>query len=566
MKSGKCGFYILFSSFFFLGGILLFADGSTNAPSAFQESWLTISNRWSVIPLDQVQLAATNNDVTAQYYLGRIYWDGIGVDQNYDEAVKFIRLAAEQGLAAAQNSLGWAYYKGLGMPEDSGEAFKWYQKAADQGNAKAEINLAWMYAGGEYGTNAASGQGADAQIRSGGFAPNHPLAEKLMSQAVDLKSAEGQYEMGDLLENEMDNEGHQDTNSFPAAGEWFRKAAAQGLAEAQYRLADMYNTGQLGDDQRSNCIPWFLKAAAQGNADAQSEVGELSKYYPNSPLLNQVHPVDALRQSAEQGNLDAQYQLAHRYKTGHGVPKDPVEAFKWMQMAAQNDTPSSVVGDAIYELALMYEKGEGVTQDESQAQSMFLAAANSYWGQSDASFRVGQMYEKGDGVPQDDHTAVDYYSGKFHCSNCTNTVLYGGAKPEGAESVFRLWSQGRGFPTDYDKAAIGYHNPQSLISEWDPRITSPSAELYLGEIYSQGKLVPQDLVEAAARFEVAANQNLDDAKKMMYQLGSKLTTDQNASARARFEVLEHQFESAQSNAAMRREMLDKLQQNELQTK
>lgn len=227
---------------------------------------------------------------------------------------------------------------------------------------------------------------------------------------------------------------------------------------------------------------------------------------------------------------------------------------------------SSRVSDSIYELALMYEKGEGVTQDESQAHTLFLTAVNSYFFQPDASFRVGQMYEKGDGVPQDDHAAVDYYSGKFHCSNCTNTVLFGEAKPEGAESVFRLWSQGRGFPTDHDKAAIGYHNPQSLISEWDAIITSPYAELYLGEIYSQGKLVTQDLVEAAARFEVAANQNLGDAQKMLDQLQPKLTLEQKTSAQARFEILEKQFEQTRSSAAMMKATMDTLQQYELQTK
>lgn len=338
MKSGKYGLYILLVLFSFIGDDLVFADGSTNTSPAIQESWQTISNRWSVVPLEQVQQAATNNDVTAQYFLGRVYFDGIGVDQDYDEAAKYFRLAAEQGFAGAQNSLGWAYLHGMGLPPDAREAMKWFQKAADQGNTRAEVNLAWMYAQGAYGTDATSGQGADAQVRSGGNAPNHQLAEKLMSQGVDLKSAEGQYDMGDMLENEMDDEGHQDTNSFPAAGEWFRKAAEQGLAKAQYRLADMYDTGKFGDDQRSNCVPWFLKAAAQGNADAQSEIGDLSMEYPNDPLLKPVDPVAALRQSAEQGNLDAQYQLAHRYETGHGVPKDPVESFKWMQMASQNES------------------------------------------------------------------------------------------------------------------------------------------------------------------------------------------------------------------------------------
>ena len=86
------------------------------------------------------------------------------------------------------------------------------------------------------------------------------------------------------LTDEFDKDGHQVAN-FVVAAEWFRKAADQGYDKAQYELAEMYHNGELGDDQRANCIPWFLKAAAQGDAQAQAEVGELPKYYPNSELL-----------------------------------------------------------------------------------------------------------------------------------------------------------------------------------------------------------------------------------------------------------------------------------------
>jgi TPR repeat protein len=130
----------------------------------------------------------------------------------------------------------------------------------------------------------------------------------------------------------------------------------------------MYHIGRLGNDQRSNCVPLFLKAAAQGNAEAQAQAGKLHEYYPNSKLLNSVNPIDRLKQAAEQGDLNAQFDLARRYHAGDGVPKDPAEAFKWMEKAAQHDiSPVTLTIDAHYYLGLMYETGEGVTKNFTNA-------------------------------------------------------------------------------------------------------------------------------------------------------------------------------------------------------
>ena len=45
---------------------------------------------------------------------------------------EWIRLA-EQGDAAAQFQLGWMYYNGLGIPENVKESVKWYKRAAEKG-------------------------------------------------------------------------------------------------------------------------------------------------------------------------------------------------------------------------------------------------------------------------------------------------------------------------------------------------------------------------------------------------------------------------------------------------
>jgi len=51
---------------------------------------------------------AEEGDAQAQFNLGKMCHDGLGVAQDYKEAVKWYRLSAEQGLAPAQNSIGFS--------------------------------------------------------------------------------------------------------------------------------------------------------------------------------------------------------------------------------------------------------------------------------------------------------------------------------------------------------------------------------------------------------------------------------------------------------------------------
>ena len=57
--------------------------------------------------------------------------------------------AADQGNADTQYNLGLMYNNGIGVTQDYAEAMKWYRKAADQGNAKAQSNLGLMYDNGQ---------------------------------------------------------------------------------------------------------------------------------------------------------------------------------------------------------------------------------------------------------------------------------------------------------------------------------------------------------------------------------------------------------------------------------
>jgi TPR repeat protein len=95
--------------------------------------------------LTKLLKAAEQGNRGAQYLTGLMYYDGMGVDKDYKEAVRWYQFAAQQGHAGAQSNLGYIYYKGQGVAQDYKEAVRWYRLAAQQGDRDAQNNLGVMY-------------------------------------------------------------------------------------------------------------------------------------------------------------------------------------------------------------------------------------------------------------------------------------------------------------------------------------------------------------------------------------------------------------------------------------
>jgi TPR repeat protein len=80
-------------------------------------------------------------------------------------------------------------------------------------------------------------------------------------------------------------------------------------------------------------VKWYRKAADQGDADAQFNLGA---GYDNGQGVPQDY-AEALkwyRLAADQGVASAQYNLAVMYANGQGVPQDYVRAYMWFNLAA----------------------------------------------------------------------------------------------------------------------------------------------------------------------------------------------------------------------------------------
>ena len=112
----------------------LFLLLSTNAFACYDGS---LSNRAN---FDNCLTEAEQGVAAAQNLTGTAYEYGLGVAQDYKEAVKWYTKAAEQGHADAQHDLGNMYYDGTGVAQDYKSAHMWYNIAAANGNSNAVKN------------------------------------------------------------------------------------------------------------------------------------------------------------------------------------------------------------------------------------------------------------------------------------------------------------------------------------------------------------------------------------------------------------------------------------------
>ena len=55
-------------------------------------------------------------------------------------------------------------------------------------------------------------------------------------------------------------------------------------------------------------------------------------------VLSAQDDLDTVRQAADQGDADAQYNLGLMYANGEGVPEDDAEAVRWYRLAADQGT------------------------------------------------------------------------------------------------------------------------------------------------------------------------------------------------------------------------------------
>jgi len=163
--------------------------------------------------------AVEKGSIRAHVMLGNCYLLGIGVKQNTEEGIHWIRTGAELGDPNAQWTIGLYLKLGAsGFTSNPAEAFYWLKKAAEAGHINAQYKVGLCYERGE------------------GVAPD-------------------------------------DKEAFF----WYKKAAEQGYLYAQYKVAFFYEEGRGTDQNVNEAITWYKKAADLGDRASKMKLKELGQ-------------------------------------------------------------------------------------------------------------------------------------------------------------------------------------------------------------------------------------------------------------------------------------------------
>lgn len=147
---------------------------------------------------------ADNGNPIAQFLIGNMYSAGEGVDQDFEVANSYYRKAAEQGHVESAMQLASNLRLGQGEPVNYHEAAKWLYMAAEAGHPMARFDLGEMFLYGD---------------------------KKKMFQPEPYH-----------------------------ASQWFQLAGFDGIALAQFKLAQQYFDGKGIDKDDVKGYAWLTKA------------------------------------------------------------------------------------------------------------------------------------------------------------------------------------------------------------------------------------------------------------------------------------------------------------------
>ena len=197
--------------------------------------------------------------------------------------------------------------------------------------------------------------------------------------------------------------------------------------------------------------------------------------HPQNPALR------PLRQQAEAGNADAQFNLGIAWINGSAGTVNYDQARYWWEKAAAQGQRI-----AQYNLGVLYDEGRGVSQDYHLAAQWYRKAAQQ--GFISAQYNLGNLYRDGKGVPQNAYIARDWQ--EKAAAQGDRDAMY---------ALGSLYRQGAlGISGDGQHALAFYWLEQAAMRG------HPQAQAELAGLYARGEGVVRDPAIAAKWQRAAA--------------------------------------------------------------
>ncbi|MDP1751115.1 MAG: SEL1-like repeat protein [Reyranella sp.] len=157
---------------------------------------------WAAMPIDELRLRATANEIPAMEELARRLVQGAGVTKDQQAGAGWLLRAAQSGSAQSAFNVAVMYERGFVVERDSTRAIEWYRKAIAANLPAAKHNLALL-------------------LRDGKGAPRDG------KEAVEL----------------------------------LRSAAHQGMAASMFTLGDIHERGDAAPKDAATALAWFAITA-----------------------------------------------------------------------------------------------------------------------------------------------------------------------------------------------------------------------------------------------------------------------------------------------------------------
>lgn len=260
--------------------------------------------------LKKLKEAYSLGEMIAAYKIGKIYMQSDV--QNYEKAYYWLQLGAEAGERNALYYLSKFYEYDLLDKYDLNKAYQCLCRAAEQKEVRSILHLSFWY-------------------RTGFYVKRNPIKSwSLLSEAVELGSAEACYQMGQIYEE--GNE-HISPNLIESAA-YYHQAARQKHSYALYRLGRWYWEGIFYRRNASQAIRYLEESSNLGCSEAQ--------YFLSSLCGMDIYPYGyrkytLLTAAAKQNHVQAMYDLGCMFLFGNSfIQEDKETAIYWFRKAAEH--------------------------------------------------------------------------------------------------------------------------------------------------------------------------------------------------------------------------------------
>lgn len=341
------------------------AKGNTDAMNTLG----TIYVDGEIVPKDErrgvsyFKQAIEHGDAFGAYNLGRAHWFGwYGQPNDFVQAFRLLRDAAEMEQRDAQFYLSRMYYDGLGTEKNDALARFWAVQAhlRKNRNGTAQLGRILLSSGMDRETRqtglhlleyAALLQNNFARLEYGKalldgiyIEPNAASAFRLVQAAANAGNDEARALLG-----RMYVEGLGVTADRAKGLEILKTLEQAGLPEAFYQLGVIYKSDTAGMADKAKAAEYFRQGAAKGQLEAAEMIGIMSHTGEGIPA-NLADAIRFYQMVVQAGKPRALNNLAAMYENGQGVAKDMTRAMDLYRRAAQSGSISAMLN-----LAEVYE-------------------------------------------------------------------------------------------------------------------------------------------------------------------------------------------------------------------